>query len=184
MFINHDQFVAPLDHAKYVTCSSLLFFIPCIYAFIKEQYLLSASLFFAGLLSANYWRHPTYSSRRIADHISAKVSFIICIVTAFYLYPVFVIPKLICLGLVFYCYYMSEKYCNCNIHINNISINYASLLINYLYFDIDEKNYFINNKLTYMIDYIQYDNEKRIISANDKININYNNLCKELIFVS
>ena len=43
---------------------------------------------------------------------------------------------------------------------------------------------FINNKLTYIIDYIQYDNEKRIISANDKININYNNLCKEIIFVS
>lgn len=80
---------------------------------------------------------------------------------------------------------IENNFINTNlININNISINYASLLINYLYFDIDEKNFFINNKLTYMIDYIQYDNEKRIISANDKININYNNLCKELIFVS
>ena len=80
---------------------------------------------------------------------------------------------------------IENNYINTNIiNINNLSINYASLLINYLYFDIDEKNFFINNKLTYIIDYIQYDNEKRIISANDKININYNNLCKELIFVS
>lgn len=80
---------------------------------------------------------------------------------------------------------IENNYNNTNlININNISINYASLLINYLYFDIEERNFFINNKLTYIIDYIQYDNEKRIISAFDKININYNNLCKEIIFVS
>jgi hypothetical protein len=118
--INHNQLVTPLDHAKYITCSSLLFFLPSFYAFIKTQYLLSASLFAAGLMSINYWRYPTYSWRRIADHISGKLAFIICLVTGFYLYPIFIIPKILCLGLVFYCYYMSEKYCNCNIHINDI----------------------------------------------------------------
>ena len=74
--INQNRLVAPLDHTKYVTYSSLLFFIPCVYAFIKKQYLLSVSLFFAGLLSVNYWRDPTYSWRRIADYISdMKIEF-------------------------------------------------------------------------------------------------------------
>ena len=119
--INPKQLVAPLDHAKYITGSSLLFFIPSIYAFIKEQYLLSASLFAAGLMSVNYWRHPTYSYRRIADHIAAKFAFIIVFINGFYLYPVFFIYKLVCLKLVLYCYCMSDKYCNRNININDMN---------------------------------------------------------------
>ena len=120
MFIIDDnQFVAPLDHAKYVTCSSFLFFIPAIYAFIKKQYLLSVSLFAAGIMSVYHWRYPIYSYRRIADNIAAKIAFLIVCINGFYLYPVFFIYKLICLRLVFYCYCMSDKYCNCNIHIND-----------------------------------------------------------------
>ena len=51
-------------------------------------------------------------------------------------------------------------YINNNLsNIYNLSINSASLLINYIYFDINEKSFFINNKLTYIIEYVQYDNE-------------------------
>ena len=122
MFINHDQFVAPLDHAKYITVSSFLFFIPSIYAFIKEEYLISGSLFAAGLMSINHWRHPTYSWRRIADHIAAKFAFIVCFVKGvlFASNPILLTSQIICFGLFLYFYYMSNKYCNCNININNM----------------------------------------------------------------
>ena len=118
--INHNQLVSPLDHAKNVTCSSLLFFIPSLYAFIKGENLMSVSIFLAGLMSANYWRYPTYSWRRVADHISAKSAFVVVFTKGFYIYPAFLPLKLIGLGFVLYCYYMSDKYCNCNIHINNM----------------------------------------------------------------
>jgi hypothetical protein len=34
--------------------------------------------------------------------------------------PIFFISEIICLYLFIYCYYMSDKYCNCNIDINNM----------------------------------------------------------------
>ena len=118
--INDNQLIAPLEHTKYITCSSFLFFCSSFYAFQKEAYLLSGSVFVSGLMSINHWRQPTYSWRRIMDHFSAKVAFIIVIINGFYLYPAFFTYKLVCLGLVFYFYYMSDKYCNCNILINDI----------------------------------------------------------------
>jgi hypothetical protein len=120
MFIINNQFVAPLDHTKYITYSSLLFFCPSFYAFIKKEYLLSIALFAASLASINHWRHPTYSWRRIVDHIVSKVAFMICFVNGFFLYTSLIIPKIIFFTAFLYCYYMSDKYCNCNIHVNNM----------------------------------------------------------------
>ena len=120
--INHNQLVAPLDHAKYIILSSLLFFCPSFYGFLKEQYLLSASLFIAGIMSINHWRHPTYSWRRIADHASSKTLFVIFFIKGLLLAtdPVLIISEIICLGLFVYCFYMSDKYCNKDININDI----------------------------------------------------------------
>jgi len=120
--INHNQFVAPLDHAKYITGSSFLFFIPSIYAFIKKEYLISGSLFAAGLMSINHWRYPTYSWRRIADHIAAKFAFIVCFIKGILSIsnPILVLSEITCFGLFLYFYNMSNKYCNCNIDINNM----------------------------------------------------------------
>lgn len=122
---NNNQLVAPLEHAKYITCSSFLFLIPSFYAFNKDQHIMSIVLFFASIMSINHWRHPIYSWRRIADHISAKIAFIVCLVNGLMLAPstsiFIIITELISFSLFLYCYYMSEKYCNKNIDINDIN---------------------------------------------------------------
>jgi hypothetical protein len=120
--IDHNQLVSPLYHTKYIICSSLLFLGPSIYAFQKEQYLMTISLFVAAIMSINHWRYPTYSWRRIADHISSKILFIIFFVNGLLLAtdPIFVLSELICLFLFIYCFYMSDKYCNYNINIHDM----------------------------------------------------------------
>jgi hypothetical protein len=118
--IDENQLVAPLDHAKYIKYSSCLFFCPSFYAFQKNQTAMSVALFVAGTVSVNHWQNPTYSWRRIADHFTAKAAFVICFVNGFYLYPAFIILKLICASLFIYCFYMSDKYCNKNIHVNEM----------------------------------------------------------------
>ena len=123
--IDHNQLVAPLEHAKYIIGSSLLFLIPSLYAFKKDQRVMSIVLFFAAVMSINHWIHPTYSWRRIADHVSAKIAFIVCFVNGVMLTAetsiFIIISELICLSLFLYCYYMSDKYCNKNIDINDIN---------------------------------------------------------------
>jgi hypothetical protein len=119
--IDHNQLIAPLKETKYIIISSFLFFCPSLYAFQKEAYLLSGSLFIAATMSINHWRHPTYSWRRITDHIAAKVAFIICFVNGFFIYPSFFIQKIGGFCAFLYCYYMSDKYCNKNIHINEMN---------------------------------------------------------------
>ena len=122
--IDHNQLVAPLEHAKYITMSSFLFLVPSLYAFKKGQRVISIVLFFAAVMSINHWIHPTYSWRRIADHVSAKIAFIVCFVNGVMLTAetsiFIIISELICLSLFLYCYYMSDKYCNKNIDINNM----------------------------------------------------------------
>ena len=65
-----------------------------------------------------------YSWRRIADHVSAKIAFIVCFVNGVILTAetsiFIIISELICLSLFLYCYYMSDKYCNKNIDVNNM----------------------------------------------------------------
>lgn len=86
-------------------------------------YVISCALFFAAIMSINHWINPTYSWRRIADHISAKIAFIVCLINGLVLASTvsifIVISELICFGLFLYCYYMSDKYCNKNINVNN-----------------------------------------------------------------
>jgi hypothetical protein len=120
--IDHSRLVAPLEQSNYIIYSSFLFFIPSFYAFKNDQKFISTSLLIASLASINYWRDPTYSWRRIIDHISSKILFIIFFINGILLAsdPIFFISEIICLGLFIYCYFMSDKYCNYNIHINDI----------------------------------------------------------------
>lgn len=121
--MDHNQLVAPLEHSKYITMSSLMFLIPSFHAFKRDKHVMSIVLFLAAVMSINHWRHPTYSWRRIADHVSAKIAFIVCLVNGLMLATetsiFIVISELICFGLFLYCYYMSDKYCNKNIDLNN-----------------------------------------------------------------
>jgi hypothetical protein len=68
--------------------------------------------------------------------------------------------------------------------LNNLSIKKAFLLIDYIYFDTNEKKNFLDKNLTYIIEVVQHDNDKNVNSSNELIKINYNYLCKELIFIS
>jgi hypothetical protein len=96
---------------KWLVLSSTSFFIPSIYGYFVEEYLMSYTLFFTALISMNYWRHANYSWRRIVDKIFAKISFIV-----FFINGVRYVSGNICLIngytffiLIIYCYYMSNK---------------------------------------------------------------------------
>ena len=119
--INPTRCVAHHTQAKWIIFSSLMFLIPSFMAYMKNQYLMSIVLFLLTIMSINHWRNPTYSWRRIADHVLAKISFIIFFVSAFLFAnnPVIFICETIFFGLFLYCYYMSDKYCNINIELHN-----------------------------------------------------------------
>jgi len=119
---DHNRIVAPLEHSKYIIRSSFLFFCPSIYAYKKEQYMISGALFIAAIMSINHWRYPIYAWRRIADHITSKTLFVIFFINGLLLANdvVFVTSEIICLSLFVYCFYMSDKYCNKSIDINEV----------------------------------------------------------------
>jgi hypothetical protein len=66
-------------------------------------------------------------------------------------------------------------------HIINLSLNSAYLLIDYIYLDIIERINFVKNDHTYLIDYVQFDNDKLFFHSNNKIKLGYKNSVKEII---
>jgi hypothetical protein len=89
---------------------------PSTYGYKNEQYFMSTTLMLASIFSVNYWRRPTYSWRRIADRMYAKMAFIICFVNGIrysYLDPL-IITEWVAFLIFLYLYYMSNKYCNKN----------------------------------------------------------------------
>jgi hypothetical protein len=67
-------------------------------------------------------------------------------------------------------------------HIINLSLNSAYLLVDYIYLDILERINFAKREHTYLIDYIQFDNDKLLFHSNNKIKLGYKNPVKEIIF--
>jgi hypothetical protein len=123
--INHNKFVAPYEETRWVTMSSLFFLVPSIYGYKNEQYFMSIVLCLSSVFSVNFWRHATYSYRRIADRIYAKIAFMICCINGIrysYLDPLIIIGWISFLIFV-YCYYMSNKYCNDLCYNKNYSPN-------------------------------------------------------------
>ena len=120
MSIDHNKYVAPYEETRWIMMSSLFFLVPSTYGYKNEQYFMSTTLMLASLFSVNYWRHPTYSWRRIADRISAKMAFVICFINGIrysYLDPLIITEWVAFVAFVafVYCYYMSNKYCNTNL---------------------------------------------------------------------
>lgn len=64
----------------------------------------------------------------------------------------------------------------------SLSLSSATLLVDYIYVDINERLKFSKTNHTYIIDTLQFDNDKIIYHSNNKIKLGYNNSCKELIF--
>jgi hypothetical protein len=62
----------------------------------------------------------------------------------------------------------------------NVVIPESYLIVDYVYLDTQERINFVKNDLEYIIEVLQYDNEKIVFNTNNKIKIGYTNLVKEI----
>jgi hypothetical protein len=63
------------------------------------------------------------------------------------------------------------------------SLRAASLYVDYIYLDTDERRRFAQVSHEYLIEQLQYTGEETVVSQSNKIKLNFNHPCKELIFV-
>jgi hypothetical protein len=106
------QYIAHWEESRYIVISSFFFMIPGTYAYMQRVYSFALLLLVTSCISANYWRCATYSGRRLADHIFAKLSFTIFFINGvMYLkYLPFVITGYGFVPVIFYTYYSSCRY--------------------------------------------------------------------------
>lgn len=113
---NVEKYVCNTDSTNYLVLSSFSFLIPGLYAYIYRLYFYCLVCFFTSMISANYWRKPTYSWRRDLDLVFSKVSFIVFayngITRVVYIPYLFSGYSLLVLSL--YCFYLSNKNTNEN----------------------------------------------------------------------
>ena len=67
---------------------------------------------------------------------------------------------------------------------SGVSLQAASLFIDYIYLDTDERRRFAQVSHEYLIEQLQFTGEETINSANNKIRLNYNHPVKELVWVA
>jgi|688.fasta_scaffold1464479_1 hypothetical protein len=110
--IDLTRYVAPWNQTRWLVCSSLFFFVPCIYGFYMEQYFLAIISLLTATFSINFWRDANYSYRRTMDVIMAKIAFLIYMIkgVSYIVWPPFVITGYSALVGIIYCYYMSNKH--------------------------------------------------------------------------
>ncbi len=110
--IDPTRYVAPWRQSRWIVTSSFFFLVPCVYGYMREQYLLSAIALLTIIFSINFWRDATYSYRRSMDCIFAKISFTIFTVNGivYITHMPLVITGYGALTGLIYCYYMSNKY--------------------------------------------------------------------------
>lgn len=63
------------------------------------------------------------------------------------------------------------------------SIPYASLFIDYIYLDTDERRRFAQASHEYLIEQLQFTGDESVTATNAKIKLNFNHPCKELVWV-
>ena len=63
------------------------------------------------------------------------------------------------------------------------SLNSASLYVDYIYLDTDERRRFAQVSHEYLIEQLQFTGDESVTSTNNKIKLNFNHPCKELIWV-
>ena len=75
------QLINNQKYNPYILCTtSLLFFIPFIYAIEKKLYLYSFFIALMGLLSINHWWKPEYGVNRYIDIVYARCSFMLSLI--------------------------------------------------------------------------------------------------------
>lgn len=78
--LTKEEYVAAFatwEYTRWLVASSCFFMVPSAYAYYNHLYFNSYVLLLTSIISANYWRKATYSWRRTAGLIFAKVSFCI-----------------------------------------------------------------------------------------------------------
>ncbi len=65
----------------------------------------------------------------------------------------------------------------------NAGLSAASLYVDYIYLDTDERRKFAQTAHEYLIEVLQYTGSESITSTSNKIKLNFNHPCKELIWV-
>jgi len=65
----------------------------------------------------------------------------------------------------------------------SIKLNSASLYVDYIYLDTDERRRFAQVSHEYLIEQLQFTGEESVSQTNAKIKLNFNHPCKELIWV-
>jgi hypothetical protein len=110
--IDPTRYVAPYRQTRWLLLSSLCFLGPCIYGYQKEQYFLAITSLLTTSCSINFWRDATYSYRRTADCIMAKITFIVYIIhgVPYVTWMPFIVTGYGALVALIYCYYMSNKH--------------------------------------------------------------------------
>ena len=110
--IDPKRYVAPYRQTRWLILSSFCFLGPSIYGYKRNNYLLANVALMTSICSANFWRDATYSYRRTADVIMAKISFIIFTVygVQYVTWMPFVVTGYGALVALIYCYYMSNKH--------------------------------------------------------------------------
>ena len=65
-----------------------------------------------------------------------------------------------------------------------VSMQGASLWVDYIYLDTDERRRFAQVSHEYLIEQLQFTGEETLTGANEKIRLNFNHPCKELVWVA
>ena len=114
MTIDNNKMVAEWKETKYIVLSSSFFMAPAVYGFYNNLYFLPFVLLLTTLFSMNFWRHATYSWRRIADRTFAKISFAFFFINGVrhVTHTPYLISGYTGTIILIYCYYMSNKYHN------------------------------------------------------------------------
>ena len=63
------------------------------------------------------------------------------------------------------------------------SLTSASLYVDYIYLDTDERRRFAQVSHEYLIEQLQFAGDESVTSTNNKIKLNFNHPCKELVWV-
>lgn len=77
-------------------------------------------------------------------------------------------------------YYNKNKYFSQTV---NLSLGETYLIVDFIFLDLKEKQKFKSSKLTYIVEDLEFDNDKVIFHSNGQIKLNYFSPSKELIII-
>jgi len=102
------KIVADQTSCNYIVASSSFFLVPAAYGFKNKLIFLPFLLTVLSFFSMNFWRHATYSWRRVLDHVTARLVFTIFFLKGEHVKnKFFIFTGHTATVLLLYCYYRS-----------------------------------------------------------------------------